>query len=93
MARREVRIQEINDVWVPVIDEIRDANGLVSHLIHDDRAARDAGDYSGRDYQRTVMQEDSPMFAQQIARAASVLASIWLYEWHRAGSRSTCAVK
>ncbi len=91
MAAREVRVEEINDVWTPVIAEIRDANGLVGEVIRDDRAARDAGDYSGRDYQRAVMHEDAAMFARQIARAASVLASIWLYEWHRAGSPAKCA--
>jgi hypothetical protein len=91
MAGREVRIEDINDVWTPAIAEIRDANGLVGEVIRDDRAARDAGDYGGRDYQRAVMNEDAAMFARQIARAASVLASIWLCQWHRAGSRATCA--
>ena len=46
MAAREVRIEDINDVWTPVIAEIRDANGLVGEVIRDDRAARDAGDYA-----------------------------------------------
>ncbi len=93
VAHQEIHLEDINDVWTPVIAEIRDANGLVGNVIRDDRAARDAGDYSGRDYQRAVMHEDRAMFAHQIARAASVLASIWLYEWHRAGSPSTCAAK
>jgi hypothetical protein len=92
MAAREVHIEDINDVWTPTIAEIRDANGLVGAVIRDDRAARDAGAYGGRDYQHAVMREDAAMFARQIARAASVLASIWLYEWHRAGSPATCAV-
>jgi hypothetical protein len=91
MAAREVRVEDINDVWTPTIAEIRDANGLVAAVIRDDRAARDAGDYSRRDYQRAVMHADGAMFARQIARAASVLASIWLYQWHRAGSPASCA--
>jgi hypothetical protein len=91
MAARKVRVEDINDVWTPVIAEIRDANGLVGEVIRDDRAARDAGGYRGGDYQRAVMNEDAAMFARQIAQAASVLASIWLYEWHRAGSPATCA--
>lgn len=91
MAAGEVLVADINDVWTPVIAEIRDANGLVGEVIRDDRAARDAGDYSGRDYQRAVMHEDAAMFAHQIARAASVLSSIWLYEWRRAGSPARCA--
>jgi len=93
MAAREIRIEDINDVWTPSIAEIRDANGLVGEVIRDDRGARDAGDYGGHDYQRAVMREDAAMFAHQIARAASVLASIWLYEWRRAGSPATCAAR
>jgi hypothetical protein len=89
-AVREVRIEDINDVWTPVIAVIRDANGLVGEVIRDDRSVRDAGAYGGRDYQRAVMREDGAMFARQIARAASVLASIWLFEWHRAGSPASC---
>ncbi len=91
LAAIEVHVEQINDVWAPVVAEIRDANGLVGQVIRDDRATRDAGNYGGRNYQRTVMHEDAAMFARQIARAASVLASTWLYEWHRAGSPTTCA--
>jgi Zinc dependent phospholipase C len=91
MAAREVHVDDLNDVWAPVIAEIRDANALVGKVIHDDRAAREDGDYGGRDYQRAVMREDASMYARQIARAASVLASLWLYEWRRAGSPPSCA--
>jgi hypothetical protein len=91
MAAHEVHIEDISDVWAPTIAEIRAANSLIGEVIRDDRAARDAGDYGGRDYQRAVMQGDAATFARQIARASSVLASIWLYEWHRAGSPAGCA--
>lgn len=91
MASREVKIDEINEVWAPSISEIHDANRLIGEVIRDDRAARDAGAYRGREYQRALMEEDAAMFARQIARAASVLASIWLYDWHRAGSSGACA--
>lgn len=91
MAAREVHLEEINDVWAPSIAEIHDANRLIGEVLRDDRAARDAGAYRGREYQRALMNEDAAMFARQIARAASVLASIWLYEWRRAGSPGACA--
>jgi hypothetical protein len=90
-AERDVHVENINDVWTPVIAEIRDANGLVGEVIRADRAARDTGAYGGRDYEHAVMREDAAMFPHQVARAASVLASIWLYEWHRAGSPAACA--
>ncbi len=93
IAAREIRVEEINDVWTPTIAEIRDANGLVGEVIRDDRAVRDAGDYNRIDYQHAMMRQDAAMFARQIARAASVLASIWLYEWHRAGSPTSCATQ
>lgn len=91
MAAREIHLEEINDVWAPSIAEIHDANRLIGEVLRDDRAARDAGAYHGREYQRALMDEDAAMFARQIARAASVLASIWLYEWRRAGSPGACA--
>jgi hypothetical protein len=89
-ASREVRIEEINDVWSPAIAEIRDANGLIGELIRDDRAARDQGDFRGGAYEDAMMREDAAMFERQIARASSVLASIWMYEWRRAGSPVSC---
>lgn len=90
-AATEVRVEDLHDVWTPAIAEIRDANGLVGEVIRNDRAARDQGAYRGADYRRAVMREDSAMYARQIARAASVLASAWLFEWKRAGSPNRCA--
>jgi hypothetical protein len=90
-AATQVHVEAINDAWAPAIAEIRDANGLVGEVIRDDRAARDQGAYGRADYRRVMMQEDSAMYARQIARAASVLASIWVFEWKRAGSPSRCA--
>jgi hypothetical protein len=91
MAAAEIRIVDITEVWTPTVAEIRDANGLIGAVIRDDRAARDSGNFGGSDYQRAVMRRDAAMFARQIARAASLLASLWLFEWHRAGSPTTCA--
>ena len=90
MAANEVRVEDLNDVWAPTIAEIHDAHGLISELTRDDRGARDAAGSDKRDYQRALMQEDAAMFAHQIARAASTAASIWLFEWHRAGSPAAC---
>jgi Zinc dependent phospholipase C len=91
VAAREVRIEDINNVWTPSIAEIRDANGLIGELTRDDRAARSAAGHDKSEYQRALMHEDAAMFARQIAGAASVLASVWLFEWHRAGSPPSCA--
>ena len=90
LASREVHLEQIADVWAPTIAELHDANRLVGEVIRDDRAARDAGAYRGYEYQRALMDHDAAMFAGQIARAASLLGSIWLYEWQRAGSPAAC---
>jgi hypothetical protein len=89
-ARSEVHIEEINNVWTPVIAEIRDAHGLVGEVIRNDRAARGEGYFTGEPYRRELMHEEGAMVAGQIARAASVLGSIWLYEWRQAGSPAVC---
>jgi Zinc dependent phospholipase C len=89
-ARSEVHTEEINNVWTPVIAEIRDAHGLVGEAIRNDRAARDEGDFNGEPYRRELMHEEGAMVAGQIARAASVLGSIWLYEWRQAGNPAIC---
>ncbi len=89
-AASAVRIEPINDVWTPAIAEIRDAHGLFHQVIRDDRVARDQDAYGGPQYQRAMLREDGAMVAGQIARAASVLAELWLYEWRRAGSPSAC---
>lgn len=89
-AGSEVRIEQINDVWTAAIGEIRDANRLVAEVIRDDRAARDEGAFGGYEYQRTILREDGGLLARQLARAASVLGSIWLYEWRKAGSPAVC---
>jgi len=90
-AARELHLEEINDVWAPTIAEIHDAHGLIAEMTRDDRSARDTAGYDTHEYQNVLMREDAALFAHQIARAASVLASMWLYEWRRAGSPATCA--
>lgn len=90
-ARAELRIEPVTSVWAPVIAEIRDANGLVGEVIHDDRAARDLRAFGSEEYRRAMMHDDAPVFARQLARASSVLGSLWLYEWTRAGKPDSCA--
>jgi hypothetical protein len=90
IAAHKIHLEEINDVWAPAIAEIHDAHALIGELTRDDRGARDAAGADFREYKRALMREDAALFAHQIARAASVLASIWLYEWHRAESPAMC---
>ncbi|HUA32034.1 MAG TPA: S1/P1 nuclease [Candidatus Binataceae bacterium] len=79
----------VSSVWDVATAEIRDASKHVNELIEADRSARRGSD-DREDYDRKLMKLERPLFAWQIHRAASVLASIWLYEWHQAGSPIVC---
>ncbi len=88
-AAREVKVQEITAVWPVEIDEIRAANSLVKELIEADRKARKVSRKNPK-YAAALFSEAGPMLTGQIAQAASVLASVWLYEWKQAGGPSRC---
>ncbi len=90
LARPQVKIEQVNGPWEPAITEIRDANALVGEVIREDRAARDQGAYGRDAYANAIVHADGPMLARQLARAASVLASLWLYDWSRAGKPDSC---
>ncbi len=90
-AQPLTRLVAIDSVWQTAIAEIRDSNSHVSQLLQADRAARRQSSGGPGAYDDALMSRARPMLAGQIARAASVLASIWLYEWKRAGSPAGCA--
>ncbi len=87
-AEPRIHLMQIDSVWQTAIAEIRDSNSHIDELLQADRAARQHG--SGTAYEEALMSRAGPMIEGQIARAASVLASIWLYEWRRAGSPAGC---
>jgi hypothetical protein len=91
LARPQVHLEKIGSVWPSTILELRHSNALIAATMDSDRAARaETGAKRGEDFDRALMQREKPMVAQQIAEAASTLASVWLYEWNHAGSPSTC---
>jgi hypothetical protein len=89
-SRALVHIEQIDSVWTPVIDEIKRANALAPEAIQSDRAVRQQSGRGRRAYGQALMARDSPMVVRQVADAASVLASVWLYEWKQAGSPAAC---
>jgi hypothetical protein len=92
LAWPQVHLEKIDSVWSSTIVELEHSHGLVAAIMDSDRAARAAtGAKRGDDFDRVLMQRELPMVAQQVAEAASTLASVWLYEWSHAGSPSTCA--
>jgi len=89
-AAPRVRVENLTNVWTPVVAELRDSNGLVARTIAADRAARATG-ASTRQFDRILMADERGWIVGQLAVAASVLASIWQFEWERGGRRSICA--
>jgi len=71
---------------------IRTANLLVNELIEADRKARRIS-REGPEYDSALFEAAGPMITLQVARAASALASIWLYEWKSAGTPSPCSTR
>ena len=90
MARGQVRAQQIDSVWTQVIAEIRSANGLVEQTITTDRTLVAQYGRRGDAYDNALIRREGAMIAAQVAQAASVLASIWIYEWNAAGAPSVC---
>jgi hypothetical protein len=92
MARPQVHIEQIESVWPAIVTELRHSNALLASTFDADRAARaETSTKRGDVFDRALMLRESPMVARQVADAASVLASIWLYEWEQAGSPTACA--
>jgi Zinc dependent phospholipase C len=89
-AAPQVRVEDLDSVWKPVLAELRVSNALVPRVIAADRSARSAA-RSRRQVGRMLMQDERGWIVNQVALAASVLASIWQFEWQRAGHPSSCA--
>lgn len=90
-ARRQVRIEPVKSVWETALAEIKQSHRLVTQVIDSERAARRAGPPLGPAYEEALMRADGAMIAAQVARAASTLASIWLFEWQQAGRPTSCS--
>ena len=88
-ASRETKPLAIDSVWPPVIAQIREANSHVEELIQADRAARNGG--SRKDYDESFLGRDKALIVSEIASAASLLASIWLFEWQQSGTPAKCS--
>jgi hypothetical protein len=89
-AAPRVHVEAIDNVWTPVIAELRASYALMPQTIAADRSAR-AASGSNAQFERILIQNERGWIAGQLATAASVLASIWQLEWQRGGRRSICA--
>ena len=88
----QVHAADITAVWPTEIAEIRQAHQYVAKFIDDDRQLRHLARSGDTDaYEKALVRRDLQLFSGQIASAASTLASIWLFEWRKAGSPTGCA--
>jgi Zinc dependent phospholipase C len=90
-VKQDVSVQPVIGIWNTTIAEIRDANTQVKPLIDADRYARQQSHGDKDRYREILMQQQGDMITHQLARAASVLAAVWHFEWQRAGSPKVCS--
>jgi hypothetical protein len=91
LARPQVKLQPVTSVWEAEIGEIRDAHSLVKTVIYTDRAARASAPIHTSQFDAALLARERSLIASQVARAASVLGSVWLFEWEQAGRPAACA--
>ena len=90
LAQSASEVRKLDSVWDAAIAELSHSHALVMTMLEGDRAARAQSDGRSESYERELMKRDGTLIAGQISRAASMLASIWFYEWDRAGRPPLC---
>jgi hypothetical protein len=90
LARPSVHTRTVRSVWEVVVDGLRQSHALVEKIEAADRYARDASGGDSDVYRTILMHREGAMIAAQIADSASRLASLWQYDWERAGSSAAC---
>jgi hypothetical protein len=88
-ARPAVRVTTITGIWPEITGELRRSHALVPDVITADRSARDSA-RNDPDYINALMGQERSLIVAQLADCASVLGSIWLYEWTQAGRPGVC---
>jgi hypothetical protein len=91
-VERDVSLTPIDQVWEPVIAEMRESFGLVQTVIDADRYARSHSS-DPELYRKVLMKQQGGIIEHQLADAASVLAEVWLFEWRQAGSPKSCGAR
>lgn len=89
-APAQVRWQPIAAVWTPVVAELAEAHALVPRVVTADRTAHAEAGRRHAAYTQALMGIEQDMVVHQIAAAASVLASLWVYEDRQDGSPAVC---
>jgi hypothetical protein len=85
LAKPALAVRKIDSVWAATIEELRHSHLSVNDVIDADRASGDSITPS-KIREHALIEAERPFIASQLARGASLLASIWLFEWQQAGS-------
>jgi hypothetical protein len=91
-VEKDVSLTTIDQVWNPVIAEMRQAHGLIQNVIDADRYARSHSS-DPEQYRESLMKQQRAMIERQLADASSVLAEVWMFEWKQAGSPNSCGAR
>jgi hypothetical protein len=81
--------RKIDEVWPLIIDELNRSNQEIPEVVSADRAARSSADNSYA-FAAALLAQERDLIVKQIDDAAGVLASIWQFEWNRAGAPVAC---
>lgn len=90
-ARAAVHVRKLDSIWNAELDELRESNAHLGEIVKADRAARAASGSEERVYERAFVERERELIVRQVSGSASLLASIWQYEWQHAGSTRACA--
>ena len=92
-ARREVHPIPVESAWSVAIAEIRGANSHIGEVLTSDRAARAGPPRGPAALGNDLLSRERPKIVGQLARGASVLASIWFFEWKQEGIPARCTAQ
>lgn len=90
-SRGKVHPQRIDSVWAAVMAELQQSHPLIQQVVDADRATHAETGNDRPAYTRALMAREQDMVVRQIDDAASVLASVWMYEWSQADAPAACS--
>jgi Zinc dependent phospholipase C len=93
LAQPDLRAEELKSPWDAIVSLLRQSNSLVPKFVEADRYARDVADGDRRAYRAALMRQLDTVTAKQLASSASLLASLWAYEWTQAGQPKSCSAE
>lgn len=89
-TRGKAHAEPVTSVWSAIIPELRQSNALVPQLAQNDQTARSVAGYDLAAYTDALMRTEQNLIAHQLIDGASVLASVWVFEYEQAAKPTAC---